>query len=356
MNKKVAFISSYYGPYFSNYVASILELEKRLQTFGIESVYIFPIETKNFEWMKMLLQITSNIYFLEYKPYSISNILSIRKLIKQEKVNLIYSRMCGWDLTVRFACPFLPVVWHMDMNVNLTVLSKRIKNWIKFKFLGFGKTFHVAVSETVCNTINSLKPKNGCELIVNAIDFSRLKREFKTKDNGELKILVFGWSPYVKGVDIAVKACEFLVGNNEKITLYISSQSQTNDYFKEKYDNIPDWIKLIPPTDNISELYNNVDIMLSSSRSESFSYCIAEAIYMGLPVIFSDIPGTSWAKEFRNTFQYSVENVDELADLIVKCKNIKFDEEVLKYNISLMNKKYSIESWVNHEIEFINKI
>ena len=86
---KCGFVLSFNGPYYSNFVASIISLEKRLQQQEIETVYVFPRECKNFEWMRYLEMLTDKIYYLEYKKRLFSNFLQIRKILKKEKVNLI---------------------------------------------------------------------------------------------------------------------------------------------------------------------------------------------------------------------------------------------------------------------------
>lgn len=353
---RCAFIASYYGPYYSNYVASMLALEIAFKAKEYYSIYILPVEVQNFEWIKMLYELTDKVFFIKYKPYSIENIYAIRKILKDNSINLIYSRMCGWDFTAHFACPTLPIVWHMDMRVDNKNTKRRIKNWLKFRILAFGKTYHVAVSDPVNNAINSFNPKNKSVAIINAIDFTRLNTKNHSTRMHTVKILLFGWAPYIKGLDTALAACEKLNENGIKYELLVSAQQKTYDYINEYYSQVPEWLKLLPPTNEISILYDNVDMMLSASRTESFSYCLAEAIYSGLKVIYSDIDGTSWAGEFKNAVRFKTADVDDLQRAIIECDNMNPTDESILFNANLMVEKYGMDSWVNQMIDNIERI
>ena len=116
--------------------------------------------------------------------------------------------------------------------------------------------------------------------------------------------------------------------------------------------NTPGYVILRPPTDNISELYDEADIMISASITESFSFCLAEAIYSGLPAVFSDIPGTSWAKAFKNTYMFKTGSAEDIIRALNEINN-SISEEELSFNRQLMQEKYSMDSWSNKVIDYV---
>ncbi len=350
------FTISFNGPYYSNFVASIISLEKNLKSRGIKTVYVFPSEVKEFGWIYYLENLTDKIYYIDYAPHSIKNFVQIRKILKKERVNIVYSRMSGWDFPSRLAFPFLPVIWHMDYRVNVVDKKRRFLNFIKFRLLGFGKTFHIASSMPVADAINTLKPKNRAISIPNSLDFSRLNIRAEHSISKPYKLLIFGWLPIVKGMDTVLDAVTKLNDKEDFCKLLISSQPFTEEYMEERYgDHLPAFIRMIPPTDNVSELYDEADIMISASRSESFSFCLAEAIYSGLPVIFSDIEGTSWAREFKDAYEFKTADTE---DLIRVLNTIKTDitEDEIRFNRDLMQKKYSMDAWSNKINNYILEI
>ena len=353
---KCGFVMSFNGPYYSNFVSSIFSLEENMKKQEIETVYIFPSEDKEFEWMLKFKELTDKLYFVDYAPRTLGNFLEVKRILKREKVNLIYSRMSGWDFIARFAFPSLPVIWHMDYRVNVEDKKRRLLNYIKFRFLGFGKTYHIAASKPVADAINTLKPKNRAVAIINSLDFLRLNIKTAHIISKPIKLLIFGWLPEVKGLDTTLEAVTLLNQSGNQYELMISSQPLTDNYMEKCYgDNIPDFVKMLPPTDNVSELYDEADIMISASRSESFSFCLAEAIYSGLPVVFSDIAGTSWAREFKNACEFKTGDTNDLIRAI-KEVNCVVTEEDLCFNRELMQEKYSMDAWSKKIIDYIWEI
>lgn len=355
---RCAFVASYYGPYYSNFVASMISFQKKMKERNYSVIFVLPEEVREFKWISLLGEQNTKVYFLEYKPYSIGNVMSFRKIFREERINIVYSHMCGWDFTTRVAAPTIPVIWHMRMFVNIEDRVKRIKNFIKFKFIGFGKTYHIASSSPVADAINTFHPHNRCVAIHNSLDFSRLHTvDFKERIGTPVRVLLFGWAPYVKGLDIALDACERINKDAEIVHLYVSAQEETFKYISERYcQKRPTWVYLLEPTDDISSLYDRVDVMLSASRSEGFSFSLAEAIYSGLPVIYSDIPGTNWADEFENAFSFESANPDDLARAIRVCMESSFSEEKRKKNQELMESNFSLDVWTAKVIAFMEKI
>lgn len=351
---RCAVVASYYGPYYSNFVASLYAFNEMMIGNNNYVVYVFPKEVEQFEWVEKL-QETNKIYYLDYNPYSFNNFKALRKIFKNEKINLIYSHMCGWDFTAHFAAPFTPIIWHMRMGVDNVNLKKKIKNWIKFNIFGFGKTYHIAVSEPVTMAINSFKPKNQCVTIRNALDFSRLK-EPSTKNVYNKNILIFGWQPLTKGLDVTLDACEKLINAGKNIKLLVSSQKNTYEYMNERYDKTPNWVELLEPTSDVSSLYNRADIMISASRSEGFSFALAEAIYSGLVTVVSDIPGTSWSREFDARYEFKSGDSNSLKDALLSALNHTITEDEQNGNRQILKDKYSMDVWANAVYEELNLI
>lgn len=347
-NLRVCVISSFMGPYYSNYVASMIALENEFQNRNYSTIYIFPEEVKEFSWIEKLKSLNNNLYFIKYAPRTISNIFNIRKIIKNKKTDVIYSRMGGWDETVRIACPFMPLIWHIDMGVNLNTKIKWFKNWLKYKILALFNTHIIAVSEPAAKAINSLYPHYQCIYIPNALDLSRLRIRHGVRiseSNNVKNLLIFAYNPINKGLNVTLDAFEKLNKETNKFNLLVSAQKNTYEYISHRYNEIPTWLTLLPPTDDVSSLYEQADAMMIPSLSEGFSYCLAEAIYTGLPVIYSDIPGNLWAGEFRKTYICKKGNPDDIKRAVCEFSEDKISEEDQNYNRDLMNTKYSIDKW-----------
>ncbi len=346
-------MASYFGPYGGNFIASLNALGRELNLRGHEVFFVFPKAVEQFEWAKEFVNITDKCSFLDFAPHSVDNLRRIHKLIKLHKIDVVLSRMSGWDIASRSSTR-CPVIWQMEMSVNNSSPERKIKNYVKYKLFGGKNTYHIAVSQPVSEQINGYRVPNKCVTIPNAIDFARLSdNRAREIDNNVKNILMFGWSPYVKGLDIAISACKSIISNGESVRLLVSAQEQTYRYMENEFDIKPDWIKLLPPTDNVNSLYRQADIMLSASRMEGFPYSVAEAIYSGLPVVASDIPGTSWAKEFHHVYFFKSEDANDLASTMLNAMHADIQSKDIFSNRELLNEKYSISAWSAKMTDFI---
>lgn len=343
-------VSSYMGPYISNYILSEVALERKFKEQGDYLVHVFPKDVENKEWVRLFRETDAKVYFLKYKPDTLHNIRALRKIFNEEKANIVHCHFGGWDQTARLAAPFIPMVWHQRMFVNLDTRQRRIKYWLKYNILGMFHTRNIAISEAVYEAITSItNKKTYC--IPNCIDFNRVQINWEQRLNrnteGEpYKILLFGYSPLVKGLDVAYKACELLAGKGHNIKLGVVSQAKSDHYIEKNYNPLPKWFIVLKPSNNVSEYYNQTDIFLSASRSEGFSNSLLEAIYCGCPAVYSDISGTRWASDFAHTFKYEVESPVSLANAIVECLDRPITEGEIESNRQKAVETYSIDTWV----------
>lgn len=349
---RCASVSSYMGPYISNYILSEIALEKKFREKGDYIFHVFPKDVENKEWVKLFKEIDAKLYFIDYEPGTIRSMLKLRNIFKTEKTNIIHCHFGGWDKDARLAAPFTPIIWHQRMYVNLDTKKRKIKYWLKYNILGMFRTRNIAISDAVYEAITSItKKKTYC--IPNCIDFNRLHPDFEYRFqnkniNSPYKLLLFGYSPHVKGLDIAFKACEILSNENVNVELDVVSQVQSDQHIAKTYKPYPSWFKIFKPSNNVSDYYNHTDIFLSASRSEGFSNSLLEAIYCGCPAVYSNIPGTKWAKDFEHTFEYEVESPESMAHAIRLCIDNPISKDLILRNQQEAENQYSMASWAKY--------
>ena len=282
---------------------------------------------------------------------------NIREIAKKENSVLLYSRMSGWDITARFAMPTLPLIWHMEMDLSLPNWKRKLKYFLKYRILGGSNVYHISVSESTAKTINSLGVRQKCVWIPNAINLERLEKKPALPFGKPVRLLCFAYQPIIKGFDIALDACEILNKDSVKYILMASAQKNTYAYVSERYgDSPPEWLELLEPTDKISGIFNKADIMLSASRNEGFSYCLLEAIYSGLPFVYSDILGTSWADEMEMGTKFLSGDAVSLAEAIPYCAVEPVIWEIQQRNRERIKEKYSMPVWKDKISDFIQAI
>lgn len=352
--KTILLLASYYGPYGGNFVASLLAFNNSIKEQGGKIIYIFPKDVEGYSWVPQVRSVADKVYFIPYKPYSRDNIERIKKIVQDEKTDIVFSRMGGWDITACLAAGKIPVIWLLEYALVVNGIKKHLKYLVKYRIIG-RNVINLAVSDASAKQVNLYNPKHECQSIPNALDLSRLctKSEMRNTD-GICNILIFAYDPWIKGLDIALDAVEKLNTEKLKYRLLISAQERTHYYLKERYSEIPEWIQVLQPTNDISSVYAQADIMLSASRHEGFSYCLAEAIYTGLPVIYSDIPGTSWADAFKACYQFKSGDADSLVDAIECCSSLRITKIDFEENRKLMTQKYSMDTWCEHVLEAVN--
>ncbi len=357
MKKSIVTVASYAGPYFGNFIPSLIAYDKIIKDLGYRTVYVFPDFVKDFAWVESMDSVADKLYFIPYKPYSLANVKLLKKICKTENAVAAYSRMSGWDITIRLAAPSLPLIWHMEMGLNTDSLKSKIKYFIKYKILGFGKTYHISASEDATKKINSFNLKNKCVCIPNAINLERISSRENIIKNKKVNLLTFAYFPGIKGFDIALDACEKLTESGFDFSLLASAQAPTYEYIKQRYgNNSPEWLTLLEPTDNIDEVFQMADILLNTSRSEGMSYANLEGLYFGLPVIFSDIPGNSVLKDFKSTYSFENCNPDDLAEVIENCNNSKLNFEDISENRKIITEKFGIDLWIKRLSDYLKNL
>lgn len=357
MKQSIVMVASYGGPYGGNFIPSLIAYDKVAKELGYRTVYIFPGFVSECAWVSEMREVADKVYFVPYHQYTLNNVKRIRRICKEENAAIVYSRMSGWDITARMAMPRLPMIWHMELGLNLTSKRQKIKYYIKYRILGFGKTYHIAVSDKTTEVINSLHVKNKCEWIPNAINLKRLNKRHEYSFRKPVRLLTFAYQPIIKGFDLALDACGVLNADNKKYELMASAQELTYKYIKQRYmDDAPEWLKLIPPTDNISELFDAADILLCPSRSEGLSFANLEAIYSGLPVVYSDIPGNNLLADFEMTEAFKTCDSVDLAEKIKDCSVKGVALESQEQNRRIIEDHYAIQSWTERVGTFIKTV
>ena len=135
----------------------------------------------------------------------------------------------------------------------------------------------------------------------NAIAFERLDRyDYSVRKTLGLPeraklALMFGYDYEGKGVDFAVEAVRQLRERESfPVTLAVVLSSRLEEVCTRIcaqlcLPDVPDWILLLPPREDVASYYHMADVFLSPSRQEGFCYALIEAAYCRTPVLASAI-------------------------------------------------------------------
>lgn len=347
--RNVLHFADYGSPYKGNFIASLEVLEKELLKQNHTMFYLFPERTSKREWAKAKM----NVNFLtnSFKK----NIKIIRKIVKNNKIDIIHIHFYSFKILMLFKLLKLPckIIVHLH---GMFPEYKGIKKYI-MKVL-FKDTSVIGCSEAVTNSFLFKNDINSIRCIKNAIYFQRLEKcreieNLKMNFNSE-KILIFGYNYFIKGVDIALEGIYKARQQLDNIECFVSISSNKQTFIKnviEKFGNFPDWIKILPPIEEVASYYKNIDIFLSASRKEGFCYAIVEAAYMGCNIIASEIPAQK-ELDINDIFWFQSENTDELKDKILECiKNKAQNKKKITEQREYISEKYDINKWVQLILE-----
>lgn len=344
--KNILIVTDYTAPYEGNFIASIKKLEREIIEKNGKFYYLFTRKAKNVGWINSL----ENVFYLENNIQN--NIKIISNIIDDKKIDIVYSHFClpKTQLAVKISTTLNKKVklfqhFHNHYEAPKEFFKKYIFKWI------FNGDLNIGCSEDVAKSLPFKEKK--VTFVTNAIDFSRLDKYENIKLDTENKfiVLMFGYTYYRKGVDLAIKAISKL--NNENIVLAISV-SKNVDEFKQNiiddFGEVPKFVKILEPRNDIATYYKASNLFLSAAREEGFCYAIVESMYCGTPCICTKLQGQP--NEIPDLITVQKEDIDSLAiniNRVISNENRFNYENIKKYLI----KNYGIDSWSNKIIEKI---
>lgn len=362
-NKTVMFFSDYSSEYSGNFVSSLLALESRLEESHVECIYVFPVECKKRAWTNKLIEYGKRVVFFDFRQRRFAKIIKLNKLLSEYNVDVLhahFSFVLGLEL-LSFFRPKVKFIIHIHSDFSGG--KESVKEWIRNKLLYGVLAFR--------STLVSVSPKyvkynkKRAVLLLNALATKRLPCDHKSGEefrfeigcsSDTILIELFGWSPYVKGVDIAVESICRLVGEgyNIKLLLVCGRTVKPKNMMEFIQNNTScsgneGFISYAEPIEDVFRYHEAADICLSSSRSETFSYALLEMLSLGKRCVSSDIPGVEWASKYLANTQFATENIESCVCAIKK--TITDLPEQSKEVAEQVRSDYDIDKWVDRLIE-----
>jgi len=356
-NKTVMLLSKYQSVYGGNFIASLMFLEETLLSRKYHVVYVFPEGAQKRDWFKQLQLMGKTVETVSFKNGKKELVRTLGKLVDLYNVGIVHTHFTSVTMAARLSLrrPNVKIFAHIhsDFSAGKETYKTRITNCLMYRFLS-AKVRFISVSEAFV-PINPKKitwlPNGLAPRRFTAVHMSGEKRrELLKVQNDELLCEVFGWEPVVKGVDIAVNAVKRLNDAGEKAKLMIICgtamtpekmrlwvSEHTNCSGEEAY------LLYVDPIEDVYSYHEAADVLLSTSRSEGFSYAILEMLSLGKNCVVSDIPGVAWSKAFPVVHSFQSENEESCAVAIRKV--MQAQGENAEYVCGMVLEKYSIEKW-----------
>lgn len=347
-------LAGFYSNYGSNFIPTLENLDKKLNSLGHHTFYIFSnrnLSKKFYEWEIPFAE-KHNTTLMNFRSYSfVKNVVSF---IKKNQINIVHAHFCPsiFLSMIKRRCKdvlFLEHIHSCPYNNKKTFKAfiKRVRN-----YLFLDKTIlKICISNSMMPMVKYSFPKQKVISCINAIDFTRLKKSIRNDSNG-FNVLLFGYNYYVKGVDVAIKAVmkarkiindihlDIVMGNN---------LLENKQRIIKEFGEIPDCVSVLEPTHDIVSLYNSHKVFLNASRSEGGSYAILEAYYCGSLCVVSDVPATK-ESNLPGVIYFESEVDDDLMKSLLYAYSIK---DNYQNNVDYVAESFSVDNWSKNIIQIM---
>jgi len=225
-------------------------------------------------------------------------LLNIRKIVKDEKVDLIQSHLLGSNVYSALVGMMtripVVVVFHGAVDIGE---NERLKG-LKFAAINFGAKRIIAVSKKLSDNIieRTTVNKRKLKVIYNGV----VVEEFNKPQSTSIR-MQFGWDANViiigslgnirtaKGYDVLLRAAAMLKSNAQQFKFVIAGQGKGRLYEKllalRSELDLDDDVLFLGFNNNPADFLSNLDIFLLSSTSEGFSIATIQAMASGIPVL-----------------------------------------------------------------------
>jgi len=362
-SKNVLQFLCFRSPYGGSFFKSLLRLEQTLNNDATDMVYLFHENVSDIPWVQGLIEEGRNIYFLNGN-FS-QDIFTIKKIIAKHRIKYVHAHFAGTRQFTMFKIV-------KKLYKNDLIIIRHLRNHDKPR--GF-------VAESVRKALNHVDLYIGCSesvaieyrknfkltngkvtYVTNAIDFNRLNK-YEKLNRGDFYIsshttvfLMFGFDYYRKGVDLVLEAMDSLVKQGHDVCLLLSlsvNRDAIEERIKDRFGEIPEWLRILKPRDDIASYYNLSDYFISAAREEGFCNALVEAAYCERPIISSNIPGPQ-TLNIPHTYMFESEDVAGLQNAMLSLITLNEDKkkQIIIDQKAYVEKAFDLDVWA-HQIKGI---
>lgn len=236
-------------------------------------------------------------YNLNLKSYYLFPLAinKLRKIIIDNKVDIVHSQLYWSTILARFATPkHIPLV--TSIQASLTGSVEYQKSWIcqleKYSYRRRPSVIIGVSKYTLNDYFDFLQlPRHQNYVLYNFVDtsiFHGRKSNVQQKNSNEFRLVTVGNLKPQKNQQFLLDAFKLLKGKPVSLDIYGDGilHDSFQQYIKENGINV----RLMGKTRNLPELIQQYDLFVMSSHYEGFSLAVLEGMVQELPMLLSDIP------------------------------------------------------------------
>jgi glycosyltransferase involved in cell wall biosynthesis len=338
-------------------------------------VYVLPDFASHWPWFDELRAAGARIHVIPGRRNRLATALSLVRIAQRDNGLILHTHFSSFDISAsaaRFLLKLMGhdvrVVWHYHSYFGPeTSLRRRAKDFLKLRVFGAG-AYALAVTEWLRDDI----VRRGFDArhagwLLNGVDLRRpaAPRNPREEVRQELgvappttAVLMFGWTPFQKAVDVAVDAVRKLNSAGREVVLLVVGEQATQEFIlRHSGGSIPRFVRLVPPRECVADLYGAADIFLSVGRDEGMPYSVGEAMAAGLPAIVSEIPGHDWTRSSQGTFFVPRGDADAVSTAVEKLIRIPpHERDLLGRANREASRNVSVERWAVRVCDFYQRV
>jgi glycosyltransferase involved in cell wall biosynthesis len=302
----VLHVCDYAAPYKGSFIRQLELLDDELGARGSgRSAFAFPPAAERTDWFVDMAGNGRPVYTL---PPTGARALgkahsAVRALLGSTGCHIVHSHFLGYDLPSalavareRAAGDRRALIWHYRTALECAPaersLAQRLKDGLKFRWLGSGVDRHVAVTEALAREAAARGADGRVSAVVAGCDTDAFQPDPDARRRGraaldvaddEMLVLHFGWHWKRKGGDVLVAAAKLLADRGVAPLRFVSVGAPPHE--------VAPPVRHIPFTGRIAELHQAADIFVSASRSEGFGNGLMEAFASGTPAVATLVEG-----------------------------------------------------------------
>jgi len=362
-SKNVLQFLCFRSPYGGSFFKSLLRLEQTLKNDATDMVYLFHENVSDIPWVQGLIDEGKNIYFLNGN-FS-QDIFTIKKIVARHNIKYVHAHFAGtrqftmFKIVKKLYKSDLVIIRHLrNHDKPRGFVAESVRKALNHVDLYIGCSESVAIEYR-----KNFKLNNGkVTYVTNAIDFNRLN-DYEKLNRGDFYIsshttvfLMFGFDYYRKGVDLVLEAMDGLVKQGQDVCLLLSlsvNRDAIESRIKDRFGEIPEWLRILKPRDDIASYYNLSDYFISAAREEGFCNALVEAAYCERPIISSNIPGPQ-TLNIPHTYMFESEDVAGLQNAMLSVTSLTDDKkkQIILDQKAYVEKAFDLDVWA-HQIKGI---
>jgi len=319
-----SFAAKHPGSFIASQLAVARAARERL---GLDVVFVLPDRARRRSpWIP---EITDAGFETEFMPASAwSRPSTLLRIARDARAAIIHSHFTWFDLDALYAGrrANAAVIWHVRSGIFDYPFRQRLTDQVKCRLLARGCAAVLGVSDQVGrDLLRRGVPADKVRIVLNALVLERFTQASASRlevrkqlgiPEDAFVVLAHSWPPVRKGTDVlfeGARSAEASLRGRLRLVLVGEQPAAVQQFLLDRFDPLPEWLSIVPTVDDVVSLLHAVDVFVSAAREDAFSFAIAEALACGLPVVGSDIPGTSHFWSAPGFVRYPVEEPQMLA-------------------------------------------